>query len=105
MRAAYFQATYDPEKARIERKKTMPRHVEYCRRPEYREKKSAYDKRHHMQQKYGEFWEAARLLVEIDGEILSRITRPEIAAINGTQNKSTERKRDYARQTGNPARW
>ena len=34
-KAEYFQRTYDPEKERIKRKITMPRHVEYCRRPEY----------------------------------------------------------------------
>lgn len=42
-RAAYFQRTYDPVKAAIERKKRMPRHVEYCRQPWYREWKRQYD--------------------------------------------------------------
>ncbi len=35
-KAAYFQRTYDPAKAAVERKKRMPRHVEYCRQPRYK---------------------------------------------------------------------
>ena len=42
---AYFKRTYDPVKAAIGRKARMARHVAYCRRPEYREWKRAYDKR------------------------------------------------------------
>lgn len=40
--AAYFQRTYDPVKAAIERKKKMPVHVEYCRQPIYRAYKQGY---------------------------------------------------------------
>ena len=36
---AYFKATYDPEKARIERAANMAWHVEYCRQPAYKVKK------------------------------------------------------------------
>lgn len=40
---AYFILTYDPIKAARARKKRMPLHVEYCRQPEYRKYKRAYD--------------------------------------------------------------
>jgi len=42
-KAKYFQRTYDPAKAAVERKKRMPSHLEYCRKPEYRAKKQKYD--------------------------------------------------------------
>ncbi len=35
-KAAAFQKSYDPVKAAVERKKRMPKHVEYCRQPEYK---------------------------------------------------------------------
>lgn len=64
-KAEWFRQTYDPAAAAIERKKNMPRHVEYCRRPEYREKKKAYDQTHLAQKKYGDFWECAILAQQI----------------------------------------
>ncbi len=47
-KAKYFQRTYDPKSAAVERKKRMPYHVEYCRKPEYRAKKSDYDQIHRV---------------------------------------------------------
>ena len=67
-KAAYFQRTYDPVKAAKERKKKMPKHVEYCRQPEYKAWKKKYDK-HRRSKKYGEFAEAHQLLVELTKEI------------------------------------
>lgn len=99
-KAEYFQRTYDPATAAIERKKRMPHHVEYCRRPEYKAWKREYDAKYKAKADYGEFWEAAILATEIDREVVSRITKEEVRAINGTRNKSLERKRDYARLTG-----
>lgn len=90
---AYFKATYDPEKAAIERKKRMPRHVEYCRRPEYKAYKSEYDKQYRAKQNYGPFAEAFRTLIELEGAIRSKATRIEIALENGNQCKSLQRKR------------
>ena len=66
--AAYFQRTYDPKKAAIERKKNMPKHVEYCRQPEYKAWKKKYDKQCRSK-KFGDFAEAHQLLVELTKEI------------------------------------
>jgi hypothetical protein len=33
---AYFERTYDPRKAAVERKKRMHLHVAYCREPRYK---------------------------------------------------------------------
>lgn len=67
--AAYFQRTYDPVEAAKERKKRMPKHVEYCRRPEYRAKKKVYD-HNRMHGRYDKEWiEVALLLDELQKEI------------------------------------
>ena len=97
---AYFQRTYDPNKARIERKKTMPRHVEYCRQPRYKTYKREYDRRYRARD-FGEFGDAYLLSVDLAHEILSRVSRYDIDIADGTVTKSIKRKRDYARTLGN----
>ena len=57
---AYFQRTYDPAKAAIERKQGMPQHLEYCRRPAYKEWKRDYDRRLRARE-YGPFADAHML--------------------------------------------
>lgn len=92
-KAAYFQRTYDPVKAAEDRKARMPKHVEYCRRPEYREWKSEYDRKRRANQMFGEFSEAFMLLQDIETEIAARATRYEIYSANGTLNKALQRRR------------
>lgn len=99
--AAYFKRTYDPGKAAIERKKRMPYHVEYCRRPEYRAYKREYDKVRRSKLVFGEFYEAAILLWELETEIADRATKQDIRATNGTLNKWQTRRRDYERNHRN----
>lgn len=96
-KSEYFQRTYDPQKARIERKKNMQRHIEYCRRPEYVEWKKEYDKQYRAKKDFGEFWESKLALQEID-EIL-KPHRYEIMIENGTFCKAQRRKREC--QTAN----
>ena len=66
--AAYFQRTYDPKKAAVERKKNMPRHVEYCRQPKYRAWKKKYDRQRRMA-KLGDFKDAWTILQKLKKEI------------------------------------
>lgn len=101
-KAVYYQATANREKEREYRKKNMPRHVEYCRQPEYRAKKSLYDKDHRNRKFYGEFAEAAALLHQLQVEIRTRIDKYEIYALNGTLNKKLQRRREYERQSKQP---
>jgi hypothetical protein len=101
-KAAYYQRTRDPEKERIERKKRMPNHVEYCRRPQYRQWKQGYDLKYRAKRLFGPFAEAALVLRDVEMEIDRRMTWVERHQANGTLNKSTQRKRDYAIQTGRP---
>lgn len=90
---AYHLQTYDPEKAAEVRKQRMPLHVEYCRRPEYREKKAAYDRRNLAEKHYGPFAGAALALRDLEGEVADRMSRYEIYAANGTLNKVLQRRK------------
>jgi hypothetical protein len=92
-KAAYFKRAYDPVKAAVERKARMPKHVEYCRRPEYREWKREYDRKRRANQMFGEFSDAFMLLQDIENEIAARATRYEIYSANGTLNKALQRRR------------
>ncbi len=96
-KAAWLKRTYDAEKNKVRVKLRMPQHLEYCRRPEYREQKSRYDRAYRMQKHYGQWWQASMILLDLQAEIASRITRYEIAQQNGLLNKSTNRRREYDR--------
>ena len=48
----------------------MPKHVEYCRRPEYKAWKHEYDIQKAAEE-FGEFGEAWRLLLDLEKEIRS----------------------------------
>lgn len=96
----YFQRTYDPKEAAVYRKKRMHLHVAYCRRPEYLKYKKVYDRKYRAKKDFGPLWESAVLLLQIEEEVNSRITRNEVYRQNGTQNKSIKRKREYAKIIG-----
>jgi hypothetical protein len=90
-KAAWHLATYDPEAARIKRKKWMKYHVEYCRRPSYRRWKQEYDRRYEAG-KYGQFADAYKLTLELNREIKSRSTNYEISQENQTFGKTQKRR-------------
>ena len=100
-KAAYFQSTYDPEKAAIERKKRMSQHVEYCRSPEYKAYKKKYDEEYRARKEYGEFWQCFLIVASIDKEVSDRASPLEIRTQNGTLNKRQTRKREYERLNRN----
>ncbi len=91
-KAAYHQRTYDPAKARIERKKRAKAHAEYCRRPEYKAYKRKYDRQYRARE-YGAFAEAFMLAVDLNREIKKRMTNHEIKWQNKTANKTQFRRR------------
>lgn len=95
IKAEWFQRTYDPEKARIYRKKIMPRHVEYCRQPRYKKWKSKYDLKYRNQRKFGAFADCAVLLAKLEKTVAARMTDYEIRKSQGTINKMQNRKRAY----------
>lgn len=89
----HFQRTYDPIKAAIERKKNMARHVEYCRRPEYRKKKHGYDIGYNARRRYGPFAEVAIVLRKVEAEVEKRMSKYDIRIQQGTLNKAQTRKK------------
>ncbi len=84
---AYHLKTYDPDKERIKRKERMPRHVEYCRQPEYKRWKREYD-RQYRAKKYGPFAESYMLTIDLNRAIKGRMTNEQIKWENGTFNKA-----------------
>jgi len=74
-KAAYFQCTYDPEEARLARRKNAARHAEYIRRyyadPSNKAAKVAYDKARRAAE-YGDFADAYGLLLELQREVIQR---------------------------------
>lgn len=90
---AYHHQNYDPDKAAVVRKRRMPYHLEYCRRPEYRAQKRTYDIERRARINFGEFAEVALMLRDVEAEVTSRATRTQIAIANGTLNKTQTRKR------------
>lgn len=99
--AEYYQRTRDPAKEAAKRKERMPKHVEYCRRPEYRELKQKYDKVYRAKTNHGEFWESAIIALEIRRTCLELSDDTEIRRQNGTLNKHQNRRRDYDRTHSN----
>lgn len=85
-KAAYFRQTYDPAKAAVERKKRMPRHVEYCRQPKYKAYKREYDRQYRAKE-YGPFAEAYMLAIDLNREIKQRMSNHEIYQANGRQSR------------------
>jgi hypothetical protein len=81
----------------------------YIKSEKYRKWKQVYDKDFHAKNKYGEFWEAAIILNDIENLLLPQ--RREVKVQKGTYNKSNQRKRHgtYRQKSqgitlGNPSR-
>jgi len=84
-----MRKNYDPVKARESRKRNG--HAAYLQTPEYRKYKKAYDRQRRCKIHYGEFWEAASVLFDLESEIDSRQAKAE----NNIINKSQRRKRTW----------
>jgi len=65
------------EKAYRSKPEVVESHNEYCRQPEYRAKKHLYDVARLAVVEYGEFWEAAILVKELEKEVRKRIPKNE----------------------------
>lgn len=88
----YYRRTFDPAKARARRLAKMDRHVEYCRRPEYRTYKADYDRQRNAAQ-YGEYAEAYLLLLDLEREIRSRATHYERLKARGYYTRAAQQRR------------
>lgn len=89
-KANYFQRDYKKNPGKYKRWRTARRekHTEYCRRPEYKKYSREYSVKRHHKEKYGEFWEAGALLVELQKHIPKYEARQQA----GTNNKHKKRK-------------
>jgi len=92
-KAAYFQRTYDPEKAKVERKKRSAAHAEYCRRPEYKAWKKVYDQKYRAKKHYGEFWESFLVLLDLERTVEGQMPSYERKLRMGLLNKKQTRNR------------
>ncbi len=98
---ASWKKNYNPVKAAEYRKKRMPIHVEYCRQPEYKEKKIVYDREHRAKKLYGEHWESAILIEQINNKLIQMADKADLRQIQGTNSKSQRRKRQWLRMMTN----
>jgi hypothetical protein len=85
----YYKETYDPLKASIDRKKNANKHLEYCRQPKYKTYKQEYDKKYLAKKLFGEYWESALLIRDIEKEY----DQQQVRQLNNLHNKSQKRKR------------
>jgi len=102
-RAVYFQIEnrINPQRYKEQRARRMPKHVEYCRQPKYKEYKKGYDEQYRAKKDYGNWWEAAIALKYLDKEIDYRESKRQ----NKIYNKSTsKRKRAWQNQLKQSAR-
>lgn len=92
-RADYY-ANHERRKAEhaAYRAKHMDRHVAYCRQPEYKAKKTAYDRERRLAE-YGPFADAVRLLEELEAEIRTRASAYEIRVANGYYTRNAQKRR------------
>jgi hypothetical protein len=96
-KALYFHMDYaaNPEKYRRWRQEKQSAHNEYCRQPKYKKYKKGYDEQYRAKKDYGEYWECAIILKNLDNEIDYRESKRQ----NKIYNKSTtKRKRKWQRQ-------
>jgi hypothetical protein len=89
--AVAFQLDYkvNTEKYKEIRRKRMPFHIMYCKQPKYKKYKQRYDEQYRAKKFYGEYWEAAIVLKNLENEIDARQAKRE----NKIYNKSIKRKR------------
>ena len=104
-RACYYKELAENPELLRERQKAnrdgrRREHIEYCRRPEYKEWKREYDRQHRAIKHYGPFAESFLALMELEAEVASRATRYEIYAQNSTLSKTQKRKREYEKAVG-----
>lgn len=94
-KAAHYKVASDPEKERVYRKAHMHRHVEYCRRPEYRQWKAEYDKQLRAAE-YGPFAETFLLLLDVERELRAQASSYERRKANGYYTRNAQKRRREA---------
>lgn len=93
-KAARFKKDYaeNPEKYRAIRKAKQKQHNEYCRTEKYRAYKKEYDRKLRCKKRYGEYAEAASLLIDLEHHL--KPFKYQIKLENKTLNKALQRSRN-----------
>lgn len=99
---------YQERKIEIEKKMKMKRttpeykaeRAKYLASEKYKKYKQKYDRIHRCKKKYGEFWESASILIDMENEIKNKMSKYEIRLINGTINKALNRSRNEGIKRG-----
>jgi hypothetical protein len=88
----YFKRDYaaNPDKYKKERQRRYLAHLEYLKTTEYKNWKQGYDKVYRAKKDFGEFSEAALILIELEKELDSKDIK---YAYNITQNKSSQKRK------------
>lgn len=94
---AYNKTPKGREAQKRRRNTRMPKHIEYCRQPEYKAKKVEYDKNYRAEKYFGEFAECSILINQINKVLVERADKAELRTIQGTNTKSQRRKRQWLR--------
>lgn len=99
-RHEYFKKDYaaNPEKHRQRRKKRQEQHNEYCRQPEYKKYKTAYDKQYQAKRNYGKYWEAFIALRNLQGVVDNRQAKADQKIFNKQQKRKRNAKKYIKRQ-------
>jgi hypothetical protein len=99
-RHEYFKKDYaaNPDKYRAIRKRRKQEHNEYCRQPKYKKYKQDYDVKRRAKIFYGEFWEAAIALHNLQRVVDNRRAKQEQKSINKSQKRKRYAKRNIKRK-------
>ena len=93
---AYYQKNKEKIEAKMKVIRQTPKYKkkrkEYLATDKYKNYKHAYDRVHRCKKKYGEFWEAASILIDLEKELTPH--KYETRKTNGTLNKALQRSRD-----------
>jgi len=79
------------EKERRSKPENIKAHNEYCRMPEYVKSKRLYDVVYRSMKEYGEFWESAVLVNQIEKEVRNMVPKNERLYYTRNVNIATQR--------------
>jgi hypothetical protein len=88
---AYYKTPNGRALQKRNREKRKEAHAEYIKTDKYRAWKREYDEKYHAKTKYGEYYESAIILKQLEETILPE--KQEAKIQKGTYNKSQKRKR------------
>lgn len=103
-KAAYHRKTYTYEKGVEFRERFKNRVASYKKKyyaqPENKEHKRKYDRARRCKIKFGDFWEAGSILIDLENELRGRISKGEKIVARGRSQKNSQRRRYHGIKRG-----